>query len=118
MIYVNIKEKIIGKKAALNLIDTWVDYVALFSLITGVLISFIAGSKVLSLVIVFISGLIVGRWIYFRKYKHQLRFWYPLTGFVLGLIFGSRFLSYKGVLVTFIVATCIGYYLKKNHVLE
>lgn len=107
-----------GKKAALNLVDDWVDYVALFSLIGGVLISFKAESKVLSIIIVFISGLIIGRWIYFRKYKHQLRFWYPLTGFVIGLIFGSRFLTYKVALVTFVIATYIGYYLKKNHVLD
>ncbi len=107
-----------GKKAALNLVDNWVDYVAILSLIGGVIISFIAGSKVLSVIIVFISGLIIGRWIYFRKYKHHLRFWYPLTGFILGLIFGSRFLSYKAVLVTFVIGTFVGYYIKKQHILD
>ena len=107
-----------GKKAAMNLIDNWVDYVAFFSLIGGVLISFVSGSKVLSVIIVFLSGMIIGRWIYFRKYKHQLRFWYPLTGFLLGLIFGSRFLGYKSVLVTFIIGVCVGYYIKKHHILE
>ena len=107
-----------GKKAALNLVDDWVDYVALFSLVGGLFLSFVAGSKVLAVLIDLLAGLIIGRWIYLRKYKHQLRFWYPLTGFIIGLIVGNRYLDYKGVIVSFVIGCVAGYYLKKNHLLD
>lgn len=109
---------VIGKKAALNLIDNWVEYVSLLFLILGALITFIAGSKVLSVIVVFFSSMIIGRLLYIRKHKHQLRFWSMVGAFVIGMTIGARFLSYKAVLVAFVIGTYTGYWIKKQHILD
>ena len=107
-----------NKKAAMNLIDNWVEYVSLIFLVLGTIVSFFAGSKVLAVLIVFVSSLVIGRTLYIRKYKHQLRFWFMASAFVLGLIVGTRYLDYKGVLVTFVIGTYVGYWIKKQHILD
>ena len=109
---------IFGKKAALNFIDNWVEYVSLLFLILGAIMTFIAGSKVLSVLVVFLSSMIIGRLVYVRKYKHQGRFWIMAIAFVIGMAIGSRFLSYKVVLVTFVIGAYAGYWIKKHHVLD
>ena len=106
------------KKGAMNLIDNWVGYVSFLFLILGAIMTFIAGSKVLSVLIVLLSSMIIGRAIYIRKYKHQMRFWFMAGAFLIGMIFGARYLSYKAVLVTFVIGTYAGYWLKKQHVLD
>ncbi len=108
----------ISKKGAMNLIDNWVEYVSFLFLILGAIMTFIAGSKVLSVLIVLLSSMIIGRALYIRKYKHQMRFWFMAGAFLIGMIFGARYLSYKAVLVTFVLGTYMGYWLKKQHVLD
>ncbi len=107
-----------NKKAYMNLIDSWVDYVALILLLFGAAMTFIAGSKVLSILIVLIASMIIGRIIYLRKTGHQLRIWYMIGAFLLGLIIGTRFLTYKAVIVTFIIGMVLGYYTKKYRYLD
>jgi hypothetical protein len=110
--------EIMNKKAAMNLVNNWVDYVALICLALGTAVAFIAGSKVLTIIIVLISGMIIGRIYYIKQSGHQLRIWYLVSAFIIGLIVGTRFLSYKAVLVTFIVGAVMGYYIKKHHYLD
>ncbi len=107
-----------NKKAYMNLVDNWVDYVALILLILGALMAFVAGSKVLTILIVLLSSMIVGRISYLKKTGHQLRIWYMILAFLVGLIVGTRFLTYKAVIVTFIVGAVMGYYIKKHHYLD
>ena len=107
-----------NKKAAMNLIDNWVDYVAFGCLLLGIFFNIVAGSKVLSILIVLLSSMVIGRYIYLRKYKGQLRFWYPVIAFIIGLIVGSKFLSYKAVLLTFAIGAFIGYFIKKHHIFD
>ena len=109
---------IMNKKAGFSLIDSWVDYVALIFLALGTIVAFIAGSKVLTILIVLMCGMIVGRIYYLRKSGHQLRVWYLIGAFLVGLIVGTRFLTYKAVIVTFIVGTVMGYYIKKHKYLD
>ncbi len=107
-----------NKKAYMNLVDNWVDYAAIVVLIIGAAIAFIAGSKVLTILIVLLCGMTIGRIYYFRRAGHQLRVWYLIGAFLIGLIIGTRFLTYKGVLVTFIIGAVMGYYIKKHHYLD
>ncbi len=111
------------KAQAMNLLDRWVDYSALLCLIVGLFISIVAGSKILSVLIVLLSGMVVGRSIYMRKHKLQMRFWYILSGFIVGLVvgfdfIGNRFLTYKGVLVSFAIGAFLGHYIRKKRWLE
>lgn len=107
-----------NKKAAMNLIDNWVEYVSFGFLILGAVMSFVAGSKVLAVLVVFLSSLIIGRTLYIRKYKHQLRFWFMAGAFVLGMIIGTRYLDYKSIIVIFVIGAYVGYWIKKQHVLD
>jgi uncharacterized membrane protein len=107
-----------NKKAYMNLVDNWVDYVALIFLLFGAAMTFIAGSKVLSILIVLISSMVVGRIIYTKKTGHKMRLWYMILAFLVGLIVGTRFLTYKAVIVTFIIGAVLGYYTKKHHYLD
>ncbi len=107
-----------NKKAYMNLVDNWVDYVSLFLLILGAAMAFIAGSKVLTILIVLLSSMIVGRIIHLKKSGHQLRVWYMILAFIVGLIVGTRFLTYKAVIVIFIIGAVMGYYIKKHHFLD
>jgi hypothetical protein len=114
----NIKKQWSKKAQAMNLLDRWVDYVALLCLLLGFFISLVAGSKVLSVLIVLLSGMVVGRSIYMRKHKLQMRFWYILIGFIVGLVVGNRFLTYKGILVSFAIGAFLGHYIRKKRWLE
>jgi hypothetical protein len=106
------------KGYAMNLLDTWVDICALVLLVLGFFMTLVAGSKVLSVLIVGLSGMLVGRSIYMHKHKLQMRFWYVISGFIIGLVVGSRYLTYKGVLVTFVIGAFIGHYLRKKKVFD
>lgn len=107
-----------NKKAYMNLVDNWVDYVAIILLILGAAMAFIAGSKVLTILIVLLSSMVVGRIIYLKKTGHQLRLWCMIIAFLVGLIVGTRFLTYKAIIVTFVVGAVMGYYIKKHHYLD
>jgi hypothetical protein len=106
------------KGYAMNLLDSWIDICAVALLVIGFIMTFIAGSKVLSVVIVGLSGGLVGRSIYTHKHKLQMRFWYVVSGFIIGLTVGSRFLTYKAVIVTFIIGAFLGHYLRKKNIFD
>jgi uncharacterized cupin superfamily protein len=106
------------KGYAMNLLDRWVDICAFALLAIGFFITLVAGSKILSVVVVFIAGGIVGRSIYMHNHKLQMRFWYMITGFIIGLVVGSRFLTYKGVIVTFVIGAFVGHYIRKKRILD
>ena len=112
------KREMMNKKAYMNLIDNWVDYAAIVILILGAAIAFIAGSKILTILIVLLSGMSIGRIYYLKTSGHQLRVWYLIGAFVIGLVIGTRFLTYKGVLVTVVIGAVMGYYIKKHHYLD
>jgi hypothetical protein len=107
-----------NKKGVVNLLDRWVDYCALGCLALGFSISLVAGSKVLSIIILLLSGMLVGRSIYMHKHKLQLRFWYIVSGFVVGLVVGSRFLTYKEVIVIFCIGAFVGHYIRKRGIFD
>ncbi len=106
------------KGYAMNLLDRWVDICAFGCLIIGFFIALVSGSKVLSVIIVLLSGAIIGKSIYVRQHKLQMRFWYIVSGLIIGLVIGSRYLTYKGVIVSFAIGAFIGHYIQKKHYLD
>ena len=97
-----------------NLVDHMFDYVAIGLLIFGFLLTMASGSKLLTYIIVYLCGLLVGRFLYMWNFQHKMRFWYPLIGFVIGLVLGARYGTFQGVMVSFVLGGIFGHYLQKK----
>ena len=103
-----------NKKGEFTLLDHWVDYVALLILILGAVTAFASRSLVVTYLTILICGVIVGRMIYFRHYKLQIRFYYIIVAFIVGFTIGARFGSYKGIIFFFVVGAIAGRYIHKK----
>ena len=57
-----------NKKGNWNFLDLWVEYVAFLLLVLGFFVGLAAGSKVLTYIVLFLVGVLIGRMILKRKY--------------------------------------------------
>jgi len=102
------------KKGVISLVDHWVDYVALLVLVLGLVLAFFSGSLVITYIIIFICGMVIGRYIYYRQHKLKIRFYYPVIAFLIGFVAGTRFGTYKGVIFFFVLGAICGSYIHKK----
>ena len=103
-----------NKKAQFTLVDHWVDVAALLVLILGLLLSFTSGSLVLTYLIAFLCGMIVGRYLHFRQHRLQLRFFYVVFAFVVGFALGARYGNFKVIIFLFVLGAITGNYIHKQ----
>ena len=103
-----------NKRGAMSLVDHWVDYLALVVLILGAILAFAGGSLVVTYATIFICGLIIGRCIYKRQHRLKIRFYYPLIAFLIGYVVASRFGTYKGIIIWFVVGAVCGSYIHRK----
>jgi hypothetical protein len=103
-----------NKKAQITFVDHWTDIVALLVLVLGLVLSFISGSLVLTYIVAFLCGMVVGRYLYHRQHRLQLRFFYIILAFIVGFALGARYGNFKVIIFLFVVGAITGNYIHKK----
>ncbi len=102
-----------SKKAVLDLINSWVDYVAIIMLIVGFIFSVSLGSAFMSYVVIFFCGIFIGRVLYYHRNAFPFKYYIISLVFLVGYLFGTYFSfgSREAIVIIFIIATIISYYI-------
>jgi len=102
-----------SKKAVLDLVNAWVDYVLLFMLAIGFIFSVSLGSAFISYVVIFLCGIFTGRMLYQNRKALPFKYYIIFFVFLVGYLFGTYFSfgSRKVIVVIFIAASLISYYI-------
>jgi hypothetical protein len=99
----------------LNILEQWVELLALFFLVVGLLVSILTGTPQLVYVVVLLSGFLAGRTLYIKKLSEPI---FPFVLIVLAFIFGYTIgaftASRKIVMLLFFGALLVSYYLHKK----
>jgi 4-hydroxybenzoate polyprenyltransferase len=104
-----------NKKA--NLATNWVEYLFIVLLILGLALSLLVTSAALSYLIIIVSGVLCGRYIFQHKASLTLPLYLLMFGFVLGYVLGGFNASRWLIIIFFILSCFTGFYtLQKGYV--
>jgi hypothetical protein len=105
-------------KRGISFYKDWAEFIALMLLVVGVIVSLLAGSKVMSYFVVTLAGMMFGRLWY--RLKKKLKFtWFLITlGFIIGYLIGDYYGDSFTVLVLFIIGLLVSYYLHNAGIIE
>jgi len=95
----------------MKLLDTWGELCTGIILLVGLIVSLFVPSFVISIAVILICGIMVGRLYHIRKHKLGFPFFLISAGFLIGLIIGSEVTGYNTpllVLFLFFVGTWLG----------
>jgi len=76
-------------KKAMKWMDAWGETWTLIFLVLGLLISLMVGSKVVNFLVIFVSGISVGRLHHIRKHRLGFPFFLIIFGYLVGFVIGS-----------------------------
>lgn len=107
-----------NKRAAVDLVFTWVEIVSFILLIIGFIIAFSAQSAVITYVVSFLSGTFFGKIWYGLKKKEKFAYFLMILFFLIGFILGSFYGDKKVTILVFILGASIGYYLFHRQLLK
>lgn len=98
-------------KRGINLLETWAETLTLLFLVIGLIVSLLAGSKVITYFIITLCGMMFGRM--WHRVKNRFRFpWLLLiVGFLLGYIIGNIYGNIIIIITLFIFGIGISYHL-------
>jgi uncharacterized membrane protein len=102
-----------SKKAVLDLINAWVDYVLLIMLIVGFVFSVSLGSAFMSYIVIFLCGIFIGRVLYINRKALPFKYYLISFVFLIGYLFGTNF-SFGNrtvIVIIFILSTMLSYYI-------
>jgi len=101
------------KKGVLDMVSMWVEYIALVVLFIGFFISMSSGSAFLSYLIIFFSGLLIGRILFQQRKALPFKYYILMLVFLIGYTLGTyvSFGSRKVIVIVFIVANVLSYYI-------
>ena len=90
---------------------SWAEIIAFILLVIGFLFSLAAPSAILSYIIIFLAGMMGGRFIYQRKKDGPFPYVLILVGFLIGYLIGSRYGDWIVTFFLFILGIALSYYL-------
>lgn len=97
------------KKA--NLAFNWVEYLFMALLVLGFILALKVSTAAMSYIVIFLIGLISGRFVYKLRKNMTFPLYVVLIGFLLGYLLGSFYGSKKIIFVMFIIGNTIIYYI-------
>lgn len=102
-----------SKKGVLDLINAWVDYVALAMIVIGFVFSVSLGSAFMSYIVIFLCGIFIGRVLYHNRKAFPFKYYIISFVFLVGYLFGTYFSFGRRevIVIVFIIATIISYYI-------
>jgi uncharacterized membrane protein YgcG len=105
-------------KRGVSFYKDWAEFIALILLVIGVIVSLLAGSKVMSYFVVTLAGMMFGR-LWYRVRKSFKFTWFLITlGFILGYLIGDYYGNDFTVLILFVIGLLVSYYLHNTRVIE
>lgn len=91
--------------------EDWAEVIGFFLLIIGFFLAALAGSAVISYIVITLSGLMGGRVWYRIKENLKTPWVVILFGFLVGFVLGSFYGNKKIIILLYIVGIAISYYL-------
>jgi 4-hydroxybenzoate polyprenyltransferase len=104
----------------INLQEDWVEWLALVFLLLGFLISLMTSSFLLNIIVIILSGLIVGRSFYIIKHSSGVFPFIVVTlGFLLGYLVGGFVHGYSklAIIILFLISAIVSYQLHRRKIL-
>ena len=98
-------------KMAGTFFKAWAEIIAFILLVIGFLFSLAAPSAALSYIIIFLAGMMGGRFIYQRKKDGPFPYVLILIGFLIGYLIGSRYGDWMVTFILFVLGIGSSYYL-------
>jgi len=108
--------RILESKKGIEMVDQWVELLMFTLLIISFALSVSIGSLVFNYIVVFIFGLMSGRFLYYRR--KTFPFYLIVFGGIVGYLIGVRYGSWKMTLFLFIVGTTISWYLHSKRIIR
>jgi len=99
------------KKGKFKYDRSWMEGYFILFLLIGLWLSLSTSSAFVNYVIITISGLLSGRLMFRRKGLFKFAYVMIIIGFVLGFIFGSYYGNRTIIVILFILANIVSYYL-------
>ena len=99
-----------NKKAAIDLMFNWAEYLALIVLVIGFIIAFSVGSQFMAYTVILLAGFFFGRIWYKRKSLSRVPWIMVIMGFLIGFTIGVRYGRPEIIIVLFALGVMFGYY--------
>ena len=99
-----------NKKATVDMLFNWAEYLALIVLVIGFIIAFSVGSQFMAYTVILLAGLFFGRIWYIRKSLSRVPWIMVIMGFLIGFTIGVRYGDPKIIIVLFALGVMISYY--------
>ena len=100
------------------LFRSWSQFLFFVLMIVGIIIAFAAPSAVISYIMIFISGMMAGRVMYWRQKRFHFAYYIVIVGFLMGYIIGTYYGSRKVIVILFVLGAFLSYYLYDKKVLR
>ena len=101
-------KKMMRSRKGFEFMDKWVELFFFIVLIIGFIVSISLGSAFFSYVVIFLFGLMGGRFLQLRK--GIVPFYLIVLGLLIGYILGSRYGNWKIIVFCFIIGAAISWY--------
>lgn len=97
---------------------SWAEGLFFVLVILGIIVAVLSPSAFISYSVIFISGFIAGRLIFFRKKKLKSAYYIIIFGFLIGFLLGSYYGDIKVIIILFILGAILSYYLHDKKVFK
>jgi len=112
----------IGKKSKVDVgtfyMHNWAELFAFLVLIIGFIISILIQNKVFNGIVAFLVGFGSGRLIFTQRRKGMFPYFLVIIGFLLGFMLGSYYMNRGIILILFVSAIIISYYIHSKGYLK
>jgi len=100
------------------LFRSWSQFLFFVLMVIGIIIALAAPSAVISYIIIFISGMMAGRVLYWRQKKFLAAYNIVIIGFLIGYLIGTYYGNRKIIVILFALGAFLSYYLYDKKVLR
>ncbi len=100
-----------NKKARFDVTEFWPEYLMIFFLIIGLILSITIKSRMVNYFVIVLAGFITGRLFYEIRKRTAIPYYLIVAGFLIGYLLGSYFYSsIKLIVLLFVLANVSAYY--------
>ena len=96
----------------------WAQFFFFVLMIAGIIIALAAPSAVISYMVIFISGMMAGRVMYWRQKRFHFAYYIVMVGFLIGYLIGTYYGSRKVIVILFALGAFLSYYLYDKKLLR
>jgi hypothetical protein len=97
---------------------SWAEFFFFVIMIVGIIVAISVPSAVIGYLIIFISGIMAGRIIYWRHHDTHFAYFLVIIGFLIGFLIGSYYGDRKVIFVLFFIGAFLGHYLYSKKILR